>query len=211
MDAYLDKAEIALARQHGYVLFGRLLLEGLTPELLPFVQQIPELATVVPQFYDDDIAAAHYQSIFGFNLFPFQSIFLDSTGLVGGQETKRVQTFFAKVGYEGITDVDSDHIGQLLLCLAVLCEDSGQTARHQQAALLGQHLLRWLLPFTCALKLQKRVFYAALADMLLAFVADSCTRFGGGARGATARLRCLNHQTFSIIKKMAGRTLLAFC
>lgn len=164
--------EVAQARHHGYVLFGRLLLEGLTPELLPFVQQIPELATAVPQFYDDDIAAAHYQSIFGFNLFPFQSIFLDSTGLVGGQETKRVQRFFAEVGYEGVTDVDPDHIGQLLLCLAALCEAGGQKARQQQAALLDQHLLRWLLPFTCALKQQKRDFYIALADLLLAFVAD---------------------------------------
>ena len=78
-------SEVSQARHHGYVLFGRLLLEGLTPELLPFVQQIPELATAVPKFYDDDIAAAHYQSIFGFNLFPFQSIFLDGSGSSGGR------------------------------------------------------------------------------------------------------------------------------
>ncbi len=172
MDAYLDRAAIALARQHGYLLCGRLLLEGLTPELLPFVQQIPELATAVPPAYDDESAAVHYQNIFGFNLFPFQSIFLDRSGLVGGQETKRVQQFLGKVGYEGVSDVDADHMGQLLLCLAALCEDGGQQARQQQAELLGQHLLRWLLPFTCALKLQKRDFYTALADLLLIFVAD---------------------------------------
>ena len=172
LEEQLGLNEVSQARHHGYVLFGRLLLEGLTSELLPFVQQIPELATAVPQFYDDDIAAAHYQSIFGFNLFPFQSIFLDSTGLVGGKESKRVQRSFAQVRYEGVTDVDADHIGQLLLCLAALCEDESRKSRQQQADLLSQHLLRWLLPFTCALKLQKRPFYIALADLLLAFVAD---------------------------------------
>jgi TorA maturation chaperone TorD len=168
----LAGAEIAQARHHGYVLFGRLVGEGLTPQLLPYVQQIPELARAAPQPYGSDIAAADYQSIFGFNLFPFQSIFLDSTGLVGGRETKRVQKFLMKVGYEGISDVDPDHVAQLLLCLATLCEDGGKEGRQQQAELLGQHLLRWLLPFTCALKLQKQDFYIALADLLVAFVAD---------------------------------------
>jgi TorA maturation chaperone TorD len=168
----LDVVEIAQARHHGYLLFGRLLMEGLTPELLPYVQQIPELATAVPKFYDEDIAAAHYQTIFGFNLFPFQSIFLDISGLAGGEETGRIQKFYAKVGYIGEAAVEPDHIAQVLLCLAALCEDRSKGGHKQQAELLGQHLLRWLLPFTCALKQQKRDFYAVLADLLLAFVAD---------------------------------------
>ena len=167
----LEAIAVMQARHHGYVLFGRLLLEGLTPELLPFVQQIPELATAASPFYNDDIAAASYQNIFGFNLFPFQSIFLDDTGLVGGRETRRVQAFFLKIGYEGVTDVGPDHIGQLLLCLAALCDDGAKKGR-QQAELLDQHLLRWLLPFCCALKQQGHDFYTPLADLLLAFVAD---------------------------------------
>ncbi|MCB8942676.1 MAG: molecular chaperone TorD family protein [Ardenticatenaceae bacterium] len=168
----LTVGELALARQRGYVWFGRLLLEGLTPDLLPFVREVPELATAVPDFYDSDIAAAHYQSIFGFNLFPFQSIFLDSTGLVGGREANRIQKFYGKVGFEGEADAEPDHISQLLFCMGVLCKDESQKARQQQAELLGQHVLRWLLPFTCALKQQKRPFYTALADVLLAFIAD---------------------------------------
>ena len=168
----LDVGEIGRARHHGYVLFGRLLWEGLTPELLPYVQQIPELATAVPKFFDEDIAAAHHQAVFGFNLFPFQSIFLDITGLAGGKEARRIQKFYGKVGFELDSAVDPDHIAQLLMCLAVLGSDGSKRGRKQQAELLGQHLLRWLLPFTCALKQQKRDFYTALADLLLALVAD---------------------------------------
>jgi TorA maturation chaperone TorD len=168
----LDVGEVGQARHHGYVLFGRLLAEGLTPELLPYVEQVPELAAAVPKFYDEDIAAAHHQAIFGFNLFPFQSIFLDVTGLAGGKEARRVQKFYGKVGFELDRAVGPDHGAQLLLCLAVLCEEGSKRGRQQQAELLGQHLLCWLLPFTCALKQQKRDFYTALTDLLLALVAD---------------------------------------
>jgi TorA maturation chaperone TorD len=168
----LAAAEIGQARHHGYVMFGRLLLEGLTPELLPYVQQIPELAAAVPKFYDDDVAAAHHQTIFGFNVFPYQSIFLDVTGLAGGKEARRVQTFYSQMGFALDAAVDTDHMAQLLLCLAFLCKAEGKVARKRQAELLGQHLLLWLLPFTCTLKQQGRDFYTALADLLLVFIGD---------------------------------------
>jgi nitrate reductase assembly molybdenum cofactor insertion protein NarJ len=173
-DDQMNGTDTALARHHVYVLFGRLLMEGLTPELLAYVEEIPELALAVPAFYDEDFAAAHHQTIFGFNLFPFQSIFLDVTGLAGGREARRVQKFYNWVGFAPETAVDPDHIGQLLNCLAFLCQSEamGKSTRRHQAELLGQHMLRWLLPFAQALKQQGNNFYTALANLLLHFAAD---------------------------------------
>ncbi len=170
----LKHEQVALARHHGYLLFGRLFMEGLTPELLLYVQEVPELATAVPPFYDEDFAASHHQAIFGFNLFPFQSIFLDVTGLVGGREAHQLQKFYQWVGYEVETAVDPDHISQILFCLAYLCqgEAQGKNIKTHQAKLLSQNLLRWLLPFTIALRSHHRAFYRALADILWFVVTD---------------------------------------
>jgi TorA maturation chaperone TorD len=161
----MNSAQVGQARHHSYVLFSRLLRGGLTPELRPFVEQIPELADSLTKAYDEDIAAAHHENIFGFNLFPLQSIFLDVRGLAGGTEAKRVRKFYITVGFAEEKGVDADHMAQLLLCLAQLCQSESGTARQQQANLLGQHILRWLLPFTGALKQQGRDFYACVADL----------------------------------------------
>jgi TorA maturation chaperone TorD len=170
----------AQARSNAYQLFSRLFLNGLRAETLSVVQMIPELAAVTPQTLDCDHAAAQHYTLFGMNLFPLQSFWLDASGLAGGAETDRVAASYAECGYTPYqTDAAIDHISQQLACLAFLCaaeadaladQKTGlaQRIHHLQAHFLTQHLLRWLPPLVCALQRQDAPFYGALAELTLA-------------------------------------------
>lgn len=180
----LTDHEIALARSRIYDLLSRLFLRGLRADLLPYVAGIPELAAVLPAAFDTDEAAAEHQALFGFNVFPYQSIFLDPEGLLGGEESARVQASYARAGFDvAFADASPDHMGYELAFLAFLCgaeadaleDDLPETAalmRQHQADFLAAHLLRWLAPFTVAITRQGAPFYAALAEVMQAVVAD---------------------------------------
>lgn len=184
--------EFALARSLGYDFLSRLWLHGVTPDGMALVAQVPELAAALgPAPADfDDLAAAH-QQILGFDVFPFQSIFLDDSGLLGGAETDRVLESYAAAGFNFVTaDSAGDHVGHQLAFLAFLCgaeadawEDGlasiGASMRSRQANFLRGHLLRWIVPFVLAVKQQGHLFYASLADLTLSQVADHAANLGG--------------------------------
>lgn len=180
--------QIAQARSHTYDLLSRLYQHGLTAEEMPFVRAIPELVATLPpsESYDaeemDEMAADHYD-ILQTNVFPYQSIFLDTEGLVGGSVAESVLAFYGQVGF-AVPDADSpapDYVGLQLTCLGWLsaaeadARQDEQTAqvsrmRHLQRRLLDEHLLRWLFPLTQAIRQQGHAFYTALADLTLAMV-----------------------------------------
>ena len=118
----LSSADMALARHHTYTLFSRLFLEGVTAELRPFLPPIPELAAVLPEPFDADESAATHHYLFQLNLFPYESIFLATDGLLGGPVTNKVQQQYEQSGF--IVDASAtspDHIGHELAFLAFLC------------------------------------------------------------------------------------------
>lgn len=182
----LAPGEAALARHHAYTLFGRLFLDGLTAELRPYVAQVPQLAATIRHFDSGQgpqwpaAAQAAHQQLFGFQLFPYESLFLDSSGLLGGVVTEAVQRCFDEAGFSaGTSTAAADHIGHELSFLALLCEiEAGgepaaqATARRRQHAFLENHLLRWLAPLVVALQQQPHPFYAALAGLTWAVTAD---------------------------------------
>ncbi len=187
----LTLTELAQARHHGYALFGRLFRDGVTAVLLPYVQAIPELAAALLDSPDFDEAAAEHYQLFGFNLFPYESIFLDGAGLLGGTVTEQVAARYRQIGYVADTAVASpDHISQELGALAHLCQaeadawedDRPHVARQMQArqrTFLGEHLLRWLPPFILAVRQRERPFYTALADLTLALIAQHAADLSG--------------------------------
>jgi TorA maturation chaperone TorD len=179
----LDEMEMTRVRSRTYALLRRLFLQGLTEEVFPYVQAIPELTSAIPEPIDVDEAAADHQQLFGFNVFPYQSIFLDPAGLLGGDETERVIRFYRETGFPtGTAGESADHIGHELGLLAFLSgaeadawEDGLPTVAHRMSALqidcLGQHLLRWLAPLALAIRQQGQLFYAALVELTIATVA----------------------------------------
>lgn len=113
MSQPLTLAEIAQARHNAYVLLGNVYLEGISAETLPYLSQI-----INTKRFDADEAAATHHQLFSFDIFPYASIYLDSSGLMGGEITSRVQQQYADAGFTAYDD--ADHIGHELHFLAYL-------------------------------------------------------------------------------------------
>ncbi len=188
----LTPTETALARHHTYTLLGRLYIDGLTAELLPFASELLGETAVThyalrntqhatrTTHYDPNEAAAAHHALFRFNIFPYQAIFRDASGLLGGAESERVRVTYLESGFE---TAEPDHIASELRFLAFLCAAEAEARQDglnrladqivsRQASFLGNHLLAWLPPFVVALEQARQPFYAALATLTLDFVAD---------------------------------------
>jgi putative dimethyl sulfoxide reductase chaperone len=178
--AQLSATQAALARRHAYTLFGRLFLDGLTAELRPYVEQVPQLAAAVRAVEAAQAAQAAHQQLFGFQLFPYESLFLDDSGLLGGAVTEAVQRCYAEAGFStGPAAAAADHVGYELSFLALLSQTEADGtgavqagARRRQRPFLENHLLRWLPPLVVALQQQPEPFYAVLAGLTWAVAAD---------------------------------------
>ena len=102
-------------------------MQGLTAVSLPYLQTIPDVAAVLPADFDEDQAAADHYQLFGFNVFPYQSIFLDPAGLLGGSITDEVVRSYSQAGLSvgpagnQATDESPDHLGYELRLMAFLC------------------------------------------------------------------------------------------
>lgn len=171
----MNKHETALAYHHAYHLFGQLFLHGLTPELYPYLHQMPELAQHLAPEPDFEEAAVVHQNLFGFNIHPHESIFLGEEGLLGGTVASAVQQTYIEIGYQ--TAGEPDHIGRELEALAFLCaaeaeawEDNiphiAMQMQGKQLTLLHNHLLKWLWPFTKAVQAHHHPLYTAVATLL---------------------------------------------
>ena len=176
-----NRAETAIARHHTYLLLSRLFSGGLTNDLLPHVEQIPELASASPQPFDPEESAVEHQRIFSFDIFPYESIFRDPSGLVGGAYSSMVQDHYKQSAFRQI--VDCDHIGYELAFLAFLCVNQATMLGNKQAAeayrstqlqqkFIQDHLLCWLSPFANALTFSGQPFFAALGQLTLHLVYD---------------------------------------
>lgn len=185
----------ALARERTYRLFSQLFLRGLSSSLLPLVRSVPGLAEAAAGHYtseadvEPDVAAADHHRLFRFNLFPFQSIFLDPSGLLGGAESDRVRQSYRQSGYTIKDDAGPDHVGHELGLLAFLCgaerdawEDGEEAVvremRQRQREFLQEHLLPWIFPLALAVRQQGNDFYASLADLTLELVYDHAVALG---------------------------------
>lgn len=141
---------------------------------------MPELHDALPRpFVADEDAAAHHQ-LFAFNVFPFESIFLDASGLLGGDVTRRVQMAYRMSGLTVDTaGTEADHVGLELAALAQLCAHAAgaePVQTHQQLSrqrrFLEAHLLRWLPALRLAVAQQGDGFYTAVSSLTLSLAAD---------------------------------------
>lgn len=173
----LTPAQLAQARQHGYTLLSHLALHGVTPEVRPYLAVIEPLQAALPQSYTPDDAAAAHHSLWGYDLLPYASVFLDPAGQLEGPVTDAVQALYAKMGFRPAPP--ADHLGQELAYLAHLC-GAEAAASHPAEALawrtgqldfLRSALLTWLPPLTVALLQQPDPFYIAMGAFMWEWVA----------------------------------------
>jgi TorA maturation chaperone TorD len=180
----LSASQLALARGRAYDLLGQLYVRGITPANLACVLAMPELAHRVVLPLDADGAAADHYHLFGFNVYPYQSLFLDPAGLLGGPVAERVGQTYRQLGFRPGTGAESaDHIGIELGLLSFLSAaeaealasgelERAQWARERQLAFLDEHLLRWISPLTLAIGQQNQPFYGALAEVTFDLVQE---------------------------------------
>lgn len=173
--------EFALACYYSYSLFGRLFQEGLTADGLGVVGQVAELAEAVPAGATPDLLAADFQHLFGFNLFPYESLFVGDEGLLGGRGSEQVAAIYQQSGWTAPQTVPADHIGAELAFLAFLCQqetvawrldDPGRVNhwQQQQYHFLQTHLARWIGPLTIAITQQQTPFFINLAHLIMALL-----------------------------------------
>lgn len=176
--------EEASAHNHLYELCHKLYLAGVTADTLVIVQAVPEVAATLPTTPSlDELSAAHHE-LFGFNLFPYESIFLGDEKLLGTAVSDAVRAGYHQWGYQPTEQAGAvDHIAEELGLLSYLCAaemdafaDSRLTiAQRMQSAqrqFLEEHLLRWLVPFIVAVQRHDDAFFAEVATMTLALVAE---------------------------------------
>lgn len=180
----MERFQEALANQQLYALCQRLYLQGITPEILAVVRDVPDLAATLPDVISfDELKAAQYD-LFGFNLFPYESMFLEDDQLLGSAISESVAENYQRWGYVATQQAGAaDHIGEELGLLAHLCaaeadaleDDRPAIARQMQQAqrqFLEDHLLRWLVPFVTAVQRHGHPFYAEVATITLTLVAE---------------------------------------
>jgi len=180
-----------------YLLLSQIFLHGLTEANRDEVRQVRELAKYIPEDIDLDQAAADHQHIFGFNVFPYESVFLDATGQLGGDVASAVARQYLEAGFEIHPSAASpDHIGHQLEFLAFLSETDSvtpapdeslhdETASKRLSSFLDNHTLRWLPPFTLAVRRQQHPFFRAATDLMLMKVVRHRDALGGSVAALT--------------------------
>ncbi len=186
----MEHGELIQGRSRVYTLFGHLLEYGVTEEVLPVLWEVPELAQHIAAVFDADEAAADYQELFGFNVFPYVSVFLEVNRLVGGEITNRLYDFFRMAGFGlSLTDESADHVSHSFAFLAYLSAyeleamETGnypelERVRSLQARFMDELLFWWLLPFVRAIEQQPYPFFRSLGRLILEFVLEHRRQLG---------------------------------
>jgi putative dimethyl sulfoxide reductase chaperone len=187
----LGPQQSALARHRSYSLLSRLFLEGLTEALQLTVAALPPLAASLPAAFDADEAAADHHELFVLNVYPYEGIFRDEEGLLGGRMAETVTARYHEAGYAPDTAASGpDHIGYELGFLAFLCGAeadawrdgvmaAAERVRGLQRDFLAQHLLAWLAPLVVTIGEQGQPFYTALGELALGLADEHATALGG--------------------------------
>ena len=86
---------------------GRFWLEEVTPKEFGILNALPELAQTLPALAETHLTglAVEYQRLFGFNLPPYESVFIDPSGMLMTPATERVQRLYRQGGWQLPVDV----------------------------------------------------------------------------------------------------------
>jgi TorA maturation chaperone TorD len=150
-------------------------LEEIRPPDLGLISTLPELGETLVPMNEAALTdlAVEYQRLFGFNLPPYESVFVDPSVMLLAPAAARVQALYRQAGWTLPVKARvgaPDHLGLELLALgeikakAEAKEELGRLAYR----LHTQHLALWVPAFSLTLhRLKPHPFYAILADLTL--------------------------------------------
>lgn len=148
-------------------------LEEVRPADLPTIAALPELAAALPQTNQAALSdlAVEYQRLFGFNLHPYESIFIDPSVMLLAPATARVQVLYREAGWTPPAQLRvgaPDHVGLELLALAELKAEAKEDFIGLAHRLQTEHLALWVPAFILTLRrLAPHPFYAILGELTL--------------------------------------------
>lgn len=159
-------------------------LEEIRSDDAEIITALPELAQTLPNLDSATLTklAVEYQRLFGFNLPPYESVFIDPSAMLMTPATRRVQLLYQQGEWNPPPEARTgapDHLGLELLALASGLETSqtespvvsgGREVKNQVFTrhLQAQHLALWVPPFVLALhRLAPHPFYAVLGNLTL--------------------------------------------
>lgn len=158
----------------------------------------------------DEWGALH-QSLFGFNVFPFASVFLDEHGKMGGDIGDYVARIYARQQFFPSGGDDADHlVSELQFCANQLRKADPDPALI--AHFLDQHVFAWLPVFVFAINRRTDGFYAMLVARAFSILVDVRRPLDSaferpGAPGASGAQDADDHPTS--IKALAGHCVSA--
>ncbi len=175
----LSDAEVARGRGRAYALLADLVSRGPTAATLPPARTSVVLAEALDSYANVDDAAADHQHVFGLSVPPFEGVFRDPEGHVGGACTDLLRDRYAAMGFahdprgEGV-----EHLSTQLRALAFLSvaeadarEDDAtpqiEAVRVLAREFLDAHLLLWLPSFAVAAKAAGRALPTAVVDQIM--------------------------------------------
>ncbi|MCG8347238.1 MAG: molecular chaperone TorD family protein [Chloroflexales bacterium] len=143
------------ARQAAYEFLAWIYLDEPSAPLLDYVRDLPGFTELVHSGALEDLQV-EYQRLFGINVYPYESIFIDRELMLNSAATDRVVRLYQACGFDTLPAHvgAADHLGLELRLMAHLIvaeryaagradETAVQWARAQQARCLHEHLARW--------------------------------------------------------------------
>ncbi|MGD2069451.1 MAG: molecular chaperone TorD family protein, partial [Gemmatimonadota bacterium] len=154
----------------GWRLLSALYLHGPVGDVLPALRAVPPLADALPDPFDRDEADAEHHRLFGLEVFPYASVFLERDGALGGRVRDAVARIGGDAGAPGRdAGVEPDHLGHELRLLALLTERRDEDA---VSRLLQGHLLWWLPVFVHSALRHAGSFWTAVLRLTLEAALD---------------------------------------
>jgi TorA maturation chaperone TorD len=120
--------------------------------------------------------AAEHTELFGFQLYPYASIYAGAEGMLGGEARDRVAGFWRALS--ATPPAEPDHLAALLGLHATLVDEPGPRARHARHALLWEHLLSWLPVWLARLSEVAPASYASWGSLLRDFLVAEAEELG---------------------------------
>lgn len=180
-------------RGQAYELLSQLYLHGVTAQHLGVLQDVPDLAEHLVVPHDEDAAAAEHERLFGREVLPYASVFLEVDGNLGGDVTAAAARRLAAAGLEVPPSEPPDHLGHELGLLRALDEEAGEAdpgaamapggepAAEVALDVLDGHLLWWVPALVPAIRRLGPPFWGVVADLTLDVLADHRRVLAGNA------------------------------
>ncbi|MBI3998288.1 MAG: molecular chaperone TorD family protein [Armatimonadetes bacterium] len=132
--------------------------------------------------------AAEYTEVFGFQLYPYASVYLGPEGALGGEAQDRVAGFWRALGQT--PPQEPDHLASLLGLYATLGDheaaddDAARRAlwRHSRKALFWEHLGSWIFAYLHKMQEVAPPYFRAWARLLQVALTEAARELGAPDR-----------------------------